>query len=90
MSESLIEQPVATSSDRIAALVEALRHVAPLTGLTDDELQWLAVNGEELFVDVNVTVFEQGEPADSMTILLKGEVQVQRDTAYRTDRKSVV
>jgi signal transduction histidine kinase len=79
VSESLIEQPVATSSDRIAALVEALRHVAPLNGLTDDEYQWLATNGEELFADANVTVFEQGQTADSMTILLKGEIQVQRD-----------
>ena len=42
MSESLIDQPVATSSDRIAALTEALRNVAPLTGLTDEEYQWLA------------------------------------------------
>ena len=79
MSESLIEQPVATASDRIAALTEALRHIAPLAGLSDEEYLWLAENGEELFVDANSTVFEQGEPADSMTILLKGEVQVQRD-----------
>ena len=79
MSESLIEQPVATSSDRIAARTEALRHVPPLAGLTDDEYLWLATNGTEQFVDANVTIFEQGEPADDMTILLKGEVQVQRD-----------
>ena len=79
MSESLIDQPVATSSDRIAALTEALRNVAPLAGLTDEEYLWLATNGSELFVDTNVTVFEQGDPADAMTILLKGEIQVQRD-----------
>jgi signal transduction histidine kinase len=79
VSESLIEQPVATSSDRIAARTEALRHVPPLAGLTDDEYLWLATNGTEQFVDANVTIFEQGEPADDMTILLKGEVQVQRD-----------
>ena len=79
MSESLIEQPVATPSDRIAALTEALRHVAPLAGLTDDEYLWLAINGTEQFVDANVTIFEQGEPANGMTILLRGEVQVQRD-----------
>ncbi len=80
MSESLIDQPVATTpSDRIAALTEALRHVGPLAGMTDEEYLWLATNGTELFIDANVTVFEQGEPADAMTILLKGEVQVQRD-----------
>jgi signal transduction histidine kinase len=79
VSESLIDQPVATPTDRIAALVEALRHVGPLAGMTDEEYLWLATNGSELFVDANVTVFEQGEPADAMTILLKGEIQVQRD-----------
>jgi len=81
VSESLIEQPVAPSSDRIAALTDALRNVAPLAGLSDEEYQWLAANGEEQFVDANVTIFEEGQPADAMTILLKGEVQVQRDRA---------
>jgi signal transduction histidine kinase len=79
VSESLIDQPVATSSDRIAALMEALRQVAPLAGLTDQEYLWLATNGTERFVDANTTLFGQGEPADHMIILLKGEVQVQRD-----------
>ena len=79
MSESLIDQPVATSSDRIAALTEALRKVGPLNGMTDEEYLWLARNGTERFVDANTTIFQQGEPADHMIILLKGEVQVQRD-----------
>jgi len=79
VSESLIDQPVATSRDRIAALTEALRKVGPLNGMTDDEYLWLATNGTERFVDANTTLFEQGEPADHMIILLKGEVQVQRD-----------
>jgi CRP-like cAMP-binding protein len=79
VSESLIDQTVATSSDRIAALTEALRQVAALNGLTDEEYLWLAKNGTERFVDANTTLFEQGEPANHMSILLKGEVQVQRD-----------
>jgi signal transduction histidine kinase len=79
VSESLIDQPVATSSDRIAALTEALRKVGPLNGMTDEEYLWLASNGTERFVDANTTIFQQGEPADHMIILLKGEVQVQRD-----------
>jgi signal transduction histidine kinase len=79
VSESLIEQPVATSTDRVAALTEALRKVVALHGLTDEEYLWLASNGTERFADNSATVFEQGEPADHMMILLKGEVQVQRD-----------
>ena len=79
MSESLIDNPVVTSSDRIAALTEALRKVAPLAGMTDEEYLWLATNGTERFADANTTLFKQGEPATRMSILLKGEVQVQRD-----------
>jgi signal transduction histidine kinase len=79
VSESLIEQPVATSSDRIAALTDALRKVTPLAGLSDEEYRWLATNGTERFADANTMLFQQGESADHMIILLKGEVQVQRD-----------
>jgi signal transduction histidine kinase len=79
VSEGLIEQPVATSSDRIAVLTEALRKVTPLNGMTDEEYLWLATNGTERFVDANTTLFHEGEPANRMSILLKGEVQVQRD-----------
>jgi signal transduction histidine kinase len=79
VSESLIDQSVATSSDRIAALTEALRMVAQLNGLTDEEYLWLASNGTERFADTSAILFEQGEPADNMVIILKGEVQVQRD-----------
>jgi signal transduction histidine kinase len=81
VSESLIDQPVVTSSDRIAALVEALHRMTPLNGLTDEEYLWLAINGSERFADTNATLFEQGEPAEHMVILLKGEVQVNRDRA---------
>lgn len=79
MSESLIDRPVDTSSDRIAALTEALRKVAQINGLTDEEYLWLATNGTERFVGANTIIFDQGEPANHMTIILKGEVQVQRD-----------
>jgi signal transduction histidine kinase len=79
MSESLIDPPATTSSDRIAALTEALRKVAPLAGLTDDEYVWMATHGTERFEDANALLFEQGQPALRMSILLQGEVQVQRD-----------
>jgi signal transduction histidine kinase len=79
MSESVIDQPVTTSSDRIAVLTEALRKVAPLQGMTDEEYLWLATHGEERMVDGNTTLFQQGEPARRMSIILKGEIQVQRD-----------
>ena len=72
------EQKV-TSEDRKLALVEALRKVAPLQGLNDEELLWFAEHGVESFADSGTTLFEEGAPATSMTILLKGEIQVRRE-----------
>ena len=76
MSESLIETPTETPADRILAVTEALRKVSALNGLTDDEYTWLATHGTERFVDANASLFESGQPALNMLILLKGEVQV--------------
>ena len=66
-------------TDRVDVLVTALRKVGQLQGLTDEDLTWLAEHGTERFVDSGVTLFQEGDPADTMTILLKGEIQVRRD-----------
>jgi signal transduction histidine kinase len=65
--------------DRIPDLVAALRRVAPLAGLSDEDYTWLATHGVERCLGANVPLFHEGEPATRMTILLKGEVQVRRD-----------
>ena len=67
------------AADHLTDLVEALRRVAPLAGLSDDEYMWLATHGTERRLDAHVTLFAEGEPARSMTILLQGEVQVRRE-----------
>ncbi len=69
----------ATSADRVTALVEALRKVPPLQGLSDEEYRWLAEHGVESYADSGVTLFEEGDPATTMSILLKGEIQVRRE-----------
>ena len=65
--------------DRIPELVDGLRRVAALAGLSDQEYTWLATHGTERCLGANVPVFYEGDPATKMTILLKGEVQVRRD-----------
>jgi signal transduction histidine kinase len=67
------------TTNRVDALVNALRKVAQLQGLDDDGFIWLAEHGKERFFDAGVTLFHEGDPADTMTILLKGEIQVQRE-----------
>ncbi len=71
-------QSVAKDTARVEQLVAALREVAPLHDLRDEDYCWLATHGRERFDDAGVTLFEEGEPATAMTILLKGEIHVKR------------
>jgi signal transduction histidine kinase len=72
-------QTETTATDRMQALVEALRKVATLQGLNDEEYLWLAERGIERFDEGGATLFQEGDPATTMTIILKGEIQVQRE-----------
>lgn len=66
----------------IPEIVEALRTITPLEGLTDDEYYWLARHGSERKGDVTGTIaFREGEPVAEMTFLLKGEIHVRRRNA---------
>jgi signal transduction histidine kinase len=50
-----------------------------LDGLTDEEFDWLATNGMEVFVARGLVLFHEQDPADSMTIILSGEVHLRRE-----------
>jgi signal transduction histidine kinase len=60
-------------------VVEALKRVAPLSGLSEGEFRWLASHGTELFAPAGSTLFHEGTPATKMMIILRGEVQVRRE-----------
>jgi signal transduction histidine kinase len=62
----------------IADIVEALRTITPLDGLTEEEYTWLATKGTERMGQDRSIVFHENEPACNMNFILKGEVQVRR------------
>jgi signal transduction histidine kinase len=62
----------------IPEIVAALRTIAPLDGLTEEEYTWIASNGSERVGGDRTIVFREGEPACSMNFILRGEVQVRR------------
>jgi signal transduction histidine kinase len=68
----------------IPDLVEALRRIAPLQGMEQSEYEWLAKHGEERMVPAGTTVFHEGENAETMTILLRGEIHVRRERGAPT------
>jgi signal transduction histidine kinase len=59
-------------------IVEALKRVPALQGLSDSELEWLATHAEEVAVTAGTEIFREGDPATKMWILLKGEAHVRR------------
>jgi len=59
-------------------IVEALEKIAPLHGLPLHDLEWLARNGQEARAKVGDVLFEEGEPAELMMLILKGEIHVRR------------
>jgi signal transduction histidine kinase len=59
-------------------IIKALRTITPLDGLTDEEYTWLATHGAERVAEDRDLLFRENEPANSMVLILKGEVQVRR------------
>ena len=62
----------------LAEIVEALRTIAPLQGLSDSEYEWLALHGVEYVGEDAAIVFADGGPVDKMHLILKGEIHVRR------------
>ena len=60
-------------------IIAALKRVQQLQAWEEFEYEWLATHGIERFVEPGETIFREGEPADQMIIMLKGEVHVRRE-----------
>jgi signal transduction histidine kinase len=65
----------------IGEIVEGLRGITPLQGLTNSEYEWLARHGKERVGESGTMVFQESEPATSMVFLLRGEIHVRRRKA---------
>lgn len=67
-------EPTATLDE----VVQTLSRIRLLENLTCQELRWLADHGRQRLIADGTTLFVTGQTADSMFILLEGEVQVRR------------
>ena len=63
---------------RCSEILEALRTIPLLDGLTEAEYLWLAHHGTERMGVDGALVFREGEPACHMNIILHGEIHVRR------------
>lgn len=62
----------------LPVILEALRTITHLDGLTDAEYSWLAEHGHERRGAAGSLIFHEGEPACNMNFLLQGEIHVRR------------
>lgn len=75
LSPTLTAPACPTPAETIAA---ALDRVGPLQGLPFEDRLWLAQHGEEIVGQPGDILFEEGQPADRMILILKGEIHVRR------------
>jgi signal transduction histidine kinase len=62
----------------VSEIMEALEKVAPLQGLSAKDREWLARHGLEIRIKAGEILFEEGEPAEQLMLILKGELHVRR------------
>lgn len=62
----------------VSVIMDALQKIAPLQGLPAEDREWLARRGQEIRVKAGDIIFEEGEPAEQLMLILKGEVHVRR------------
>ena len=71
-------------------LASDLRRIPPFSDLSDDQLAWLAGHMEEVCLQPGGISTVEGEPADSMLIVLEGEIQARREKGPTDGRVYIV
>ena len=56
---------------------EVLRRYPYFAGISEESLKGLAMIAEEKAVPAKTTIFREGDPAEHLSVILKGEVNVQ-------------
>ena len=64
---------------RVDALIADLRKVPAFSGLSDADLEWFIVHSEERRVEAGEVVTREGSPADTMLVMLEGEIRGRRE-----------
>src|SRR5579871_522922 len=75
LSPAVMTPASPTPAEEIAI---ALDRITPLHGLSLEDRLWLARHGEEVVAEAGSVLFEEGTPADTMFLILKGEIHVRR------------
>ena len=69
-----------TDQSRIEALVADLRKVPPFADQPQDDLEWFVCESEERRVEAGGIANKEGAPADTMFVILEGELRARRES----------
>ena len=61
------------------SLLEDLQRIQTFADLPEEQLAWLAQQGNEVCLEPNEVLTRAGDPADRMIVVLEGELQFRRD-----------
>jgi len=64
---------------RLKALVADLRKVAPFADQPQDDLEWFVSQAQERRIEVGGITVAEGAPADTMLVMLEGELRARRE-----------
>ena len=65
---------------RMDALIADLRKVPAFSDLSDADLDWFISHAEERLIEAGAVVTREGSPADTMFVLLEGEMRGRRES----------
>jgi signal transduction histidine kinase len=78
MPTELLDALIPETPSSLPDLAAAIDKIAPLQGLSLQEREWLASHGREIRARAGEVIFEEGQPAEYLILILKGEVHVRR------------
>jgi signal transduction histidine kinase len=64
-------------------VIDVLRTLALFEDLSEEQLRWIAGQGEEVAVEAGTRLFEEGAPVEHFYVLLEGEVEVLKRIGLR-------
>lgn len=73
-------------NEKVSSIVQELRKITEFADLPEDQLLWFASQGKEVRAEPGEILWTEGSPANVLSVLLEGEVRIQRD-ADSTDTR---
>ena len=69
-----------TDQARIAALADKLRKVRFFEDMKQEDLEWFVSQSAELLAQPGDIIAKEGTPADTMTVILEGEIRARKES----------